>query len=228
MKIVVINGTEVKGCTYKIKESFLEELRDGNSVIEYYLPKDSPNFCRGCKVCFRIGEDECPHHMYIKPIWNSILESDLIVFAYPVYVMRAPGQIKAFLDHLGCHWMVHRPKKEMFKKRAAIITQGISAMNKGAQKDVKTSLNWLGVSDVKMLGMGLNEEVIWEKISENQRNKLMNKAKKFALNYKAEKKMNTGIQTNLRFNLLRIMRKRMKKNGDRSVDTMYWEEQGWI
>jgi hypothetical protein len=29
MKITVINGTEIKGCTYHIKESFLEILRDG-------------------------------------------------------------------------------------------------------------------------------------------------------------------------------------------------------
>jgi multimeric flavodoxin WrbA len=39
---------------------------------------------------------------------------DLIVFAYPVYALRAPGQVKALLDHFAVHWMVHRPKSEMF------------------------------------------------------------------------------------------------------------------
>lgn len=30
MKIVVINGTEVKDCTYAMKEVFLENLRESN------------------------------------------------------------------------------------------------------------------------------------------------------------------------------------------------------
>ena len=38
MKITVINGTEVKGCTYGIKEIFLEDLREGNEIMEFYLP----------------------------------------------------------------------------------------------------------------------------------------------------------------------------------------------
>ncbi|WP_243108627.1 hypothetical protein [Clostridium rectalis] len=52
MKIAVINGTEIKGCTYNIKEKFLEILRDGNQIREFYLPKDLPHFCCGCKNCF--------------------------------------------------------------------------------------------------------------------------------------------------------------------------------
>ena len=32
MRITVINGTEVKGCTYNIKELFLQDLRDGNEI----------------------------------------------------------------------------------------------------------------------------------------------------------------------------------------------------
>ena len=42
MKIVVINGTEYKGCTYQIKEFFLSVLRDENEIAEFYLPKDMP------------------------------------------------------------------------------------------------------------------------------------------------------------------------------------------
>ena len=52
MNIVVINGTMVKGCTYNIKEIFLSELKHDNKITEYYLPKDLPEFCCGCKTCF--------------------------------------------------------------------------------------------------------------------------------------------------------------------------------
>lgn len=70
MKITVINGTEVKGCTYHIKESFLDVLRDGNEITEFYLPKDLPHFCCGCKNCFLKSEQLCPHAEYVLPIWN--------------------------------------------------------------------------------------------------------------------------------------------------------------
>ena len=117
MKISVINGTEVKGCTYNIKEMFLEDLRDSNEVTEYYLPKDLPYFCCGCKTCFFKSEAECPHAQYVMPIWESILDSDLLVFAAPVYALRTTAQMKSLLDHLCVHWMVHRPKESMFSKK---------------------------------------------------------------------------------------------------------------
>ncbi|MBR6478164.1 MAG: flavodoxin family protein, partial [Lachnospiraceae bacterium] len=59
MKITVINGTAKKGVTYRLKEAFLEELRDGAEVTEFYLPKDCPNFCVGCTTCFFKGEHLC-------------------------------------------------------------------------------------------------------------------------------------------------------------------------
>jgi len=32
MNIVVINGTEVRGCTYQIREFFIDKLRKGNTI----------------------------------------------------------------------------------------------------------------------------------------------------------------------------------------------------
>ena len=93
MNITVINGTEIKGCTYHIKESFLEVLRDGNEVTEFYLPKDLPHFCCGCKNCFFRREQFCPHSEYVIPIWNAILNADLLVFTSPVYALRTTSQM---------------------------------------------------------------------------------------------------------------------------------------
>ena len=83
MKIVVINGTPVHGVTYYMKELFLEHIRSENEVIEFF-PKDMPQFCIGCKNCFINGEEKCPHYENVNTIWTAILDSDLLVFAYPV------------------------------------------------------------------------------------------------------------------------------------------------
>lgn len=86
MKIVVINGTEIKGCTYHTKEEFLKPLRGENVVIEYYLPKDMPHFCCGCKICIMLGTDKCPHTQAVTPIYNAMLDADLLVKEEPLSV----------------------------------------------------------------------------------------------------------------------------------------------
>ena len=56
MKITVINGTEKKGVTYRLKEIFLDEFRNDAEITEFYLPKDCPGFCAGCTLCFMDDE----------------------------------------------------------------------------------------------------------------------------------------------------------------------------
>ncbi|MDE7440259.1 MAG: flavodoxin family protein, partial [Clostridia bacterium] len=126
MKIAVINGTEKRGVTYRLKETFLQSFQ-GADVEEFYLPKDCPSFCVGCTNCFSKGESSCKDYYYINKIEKSIIEADLIIMTSPAYVMHATGAMKALLDHFGYRWMPHRPAAETFKKRAVIITQCLGA-----------------------------------------------------------------------------------------------------
>ncbi|GMG96520.1 flavodoxin family protein [Tepidimicrobium xylanilyticum] len=229
MKIVVINGTEVKGCTYRMKELFLENLRNGNDIIEFYLPKDMPKFCSGCKTCFLKSELLCPHAEYVMPIWNAILDAELIVFAYPVYVLRTPGQVKALLDHFACHWMVHRPDKKMFGKRAVVITQSIGAPNGAAQKDIETSLTWLGVSDVKKFGFGTMGAVKWDEINDKRRKRVEYKLRKFSKQYLLPKPVSKNIKVRMFFFISKMLHKNLLKTEDIiSADTQHWIDSGWI
>ena len=50
MKITVINGTEKKGVTFRLKKAFLDRFNDDAGITEFYLPRDCPNFCAGCTV----------------------------------------------------------------------------------------------------------------------------------------------------------------------------------
>lgn len=231
MKCVVINGTEQKGCTYMLKEIFLDELKP-EQLSEFYLPKDAPDYCTGCKLCFMKGESLCPHHKKVAPIWQAMLEADLIVFAYPVYVLRTPGHVKSLLDHLGVHWCAHRPDPKMFNKTAAIITQSIGAPNNDAQKDVKTSLNWLGVPRVKKIGFGMMEGVIWNEISEKRRNRFESKIRYFARQFQDIKPAAMSLNTKFIFEMCRMMQNNLLNNTPKdkelSVDLKHWLEHGWI
>lgn len=229
MKIAVINGTEIKGCTYQIKESFLEFLRDDNEIIEFYLPKDLPHFCCGCKNCFLKSEQLCPHAKYVIPIWQAMLDSDLLVFASPVYALRTTAQMKSLLDHLCVHWMVHRPDDRMFDKKAVILTNAIGIFNSGAQKDIATSLMWLGVSNIKKLGIGLLEGIIWNELSDKRRNIIISKTKELAKRYKNDYKIHKGIKVGLLFAITKKMHQIFtKKEEILSADNQYWVDKGWV
>ena len=179
MKIVVINGTEKRGVTYTLKEIFLTSLKVETEVAEYYLPKDCPNFCAGCTSCFTKGETACKDSIYIQKIEKEMLQADLLVLTSPAYVMHVSGAMKTLLDHLGYRWLPHRPAKEMFGKRAVIITQCVGAGGKSAAKDIKHSLSWWGISYIKIFTAALIEDVIWNKLSQKKRKNIEKKITKY-------------------------------------------------
>ena len=109
MKITVINGTEKKGVTYRLKEMFLEPFKGKAEITEFYLPKDGPGFCVGCTACFMNNPNLCKDAECVQKIEKALLEADLLVFTSPSYVMHATGAMKALLDHFGYRWMPHRP-----------------------------------------------------------------------------------------------------------------------
>lgn len=231
MKIVVINGTEKHGVTFKLKEMFLDTLRDDASITEYYLPKDCPSFCVGCTSCFAKGENTCKDYVYINAIEKSLLESDLIIMTSPAYVMHATGAMKSLLDHLGYRWMPHRPAVEMFSKRAVIITQCLGAGAKSTAKDIKDSLSWWGISQIKMFGCALMNDIVWDRLSVNKRKQLTAKVKRFAQNIAKinfKKPARTKFITKIKFNFCRMIQKRIRRCGVKSLDAHYWLENGWL
>ncbi len=229
MHIAVINGSPVHGITFHMKEMFLKHLGDGNQITEFY-PKDLPPFCVGCKKCFIHGEENCPHAKIAKPIWHAFLHADLLVFAYPVYALRAPASIKSLLDHLCVHWMVHRPEPEMFKKTAVIITNSVGAPNGAAQKDVKTSMTWMGISKTYTCGAGMMGDIFWDKISEKHQKMLETKMEKLARKAASVKPCR---HKNLKVCTLFLMCKMMHQGilnteTEPSLDNRFYIEKGWI
>lgn len=229
MKITVINASQAKGCTLHMQESFLKSLREGNEITELYLPKDFPCFCTGCKSCFVQGEDKCPHAAHTMTIWSAILKSDLLVIAFPVYVSGIPGQLKALLDCLACHHIAHRPDKAMLQKRAVILSQSLRSSNRAAQAEVKKSLSWLGVSDIKSVGFKLKESYIWDELDMKRRKAIDEDLQKLAERYIFQRAAKKGLKVMLLFAVSRMLIKRSLKCRDLpSADAEYWQSQGWL
>ncbi|MEG0379737.1 MAG: flavodoxin family protein, partial [Eubacterium sp.] len=99
----------------------------------------------------------------------------------------------------------------------------------GPRKDITTSLSWLGISDIKTLGIGLMEGVIWNELSENRRKIITEKVKKRSVRYTKSHKSGKGIKVSLKFAICKTMHQKfIKKEGPLSADDQYWVDKGWI
>lgn len=231
MKITVINGTEKHGVTYRLKEIFLNELRSQADITEFYLPRDCPAFCVGCTVCFLEDEHKCKDAAYVQRLEKAILGADLLVFTSPAYVFHTTGAVKAMLDHFGYRWMPHRPAREMFGKRAVIITQCLGAGGKSAAKDIKDSLSWWGISNIKVCSFRLMGDIQWEKLSDKKKKQMTAKIVNTAGKIKQidfTRPAGTGMMTRLKFYAVRMMQTGLGKDNPEYTDYKYWKQNGWI
>ena len=231
MKITVINGTEKKGVTYRLKEIFLEEFREDAEITEFYLPRDCPDFCAGCTTCFLKDEHLCKDAAYVQIIEKAMLGADLLVFTSPAYVFHATGAMKTMLDHFGYRWMPHRPAKEMFGKRAIVITQCLGAGGKSAAKDIKDSLSWWGISKIRVCTFKLMSDVLWERIPEKKKTEITDKLTKAARQMHRidfSRPAHVSFVTKMKFFIVRMLQTKLGKEDPEYTDYKYWKSNGWI
>jgi multimeric flavodoxin WrbA len=233
MKIVLINGSPRKGNTYHAAKIFLDEMAKSGelSCTEYFLPRDLPEFCIGCGNCFDKGEAKCPHTQYTLPILHSMLEADALLFATPVFVWQTTGAMKNFLDHFAHMFMAHRPKEEVFLKKAFILSTATGGLKKSAIKPVATILKLWGINRVYSQGFILHvmHPGTWDSISTKRREKfekvIRKHAKEFCRQVNAKKRP-SYLFTRLMFYVSRRMLKTDEIN--RAYDQSYWIEKGWM
>lgn len=220
MKITVIHGQSHKGSTYNIAKQLYDKL--SGEVTEFFLPKDFDYFCKGCTACFT-DETKCPHYEKLEPITKAMDEADVIILTSPVYVMHATGAMKAFLDHYGYRFLVHRPEEKMFAKQAVCISTAAGAGMKSTIKDMADSTFFWGIAKTYKLGTAVME-TRWEAVKPEIKQKLDKKttflAKKIS---RKVGRIKPDIKTKSFFAVMAMM----QKNGFNPTDKEYWTAKGW-
>lgn len=221
MKIVTINGQNHKGSTYHIGRMLADKI--GGEITEFFLPKDFDKFCTGCTNCFKRNENLCPHHKKLEPITKAIDEADVIILTSPVYVFHTTGSMKAFLDHYGYRWLVHRPEEKMFSKQAVCISTAAGMGMKSTNKDMTDSMFFWGIARTYKYGVAVRA-VSSDAVSNKIKDKIDKKTTSLAKKIKAKKgKVKPGLKTKGLFYIMRIA----NKNGWNKADSEYWKEKGW-
>ena len=101
MKILVLNGSPKRDAsdTMCITRAFLAGMEDAapQEVTVIHVIDKHIEYCTGCFACMHNG-GTCIHDDDMKAILEEILESDLLLFSFPLYCYGMPAPLKALLD----------------------------------------------------------------------------------------------------------------------------------
>lgn len=133
MKILAIEGSPRKrGNSSILLQQFLDGALEGEFDAVVYKADDvNIKPCRGCLKCNVYGEcvikgDDWPR------LSGDILDSDVIVFASPVYFHHLPGTVKIILDRfrsfievkVKSDGLAHTPRHRWEKRFVLLLTLG--------------------------------------------------------------------------------------------------------
>lgn len=221
MKITIIHGQSHQGSTCYIARLLAKKLN--GDLTEFFLPQDFGEFCTGCTACFGVSETKCPHFEKLSPITQAMDNSDVIILASPVYVYHSTGSMKAFLDHYGWRWMVHRPDERMFAKQAVCISTAAGAGMRSTNQDMAHSTFFWGIAKTYKYGIAVME-TSWERVSSKKKQKIEKKLDRLA---KKVSKKQGHIKPSIKTKVFFAFMRQMMKHGWNEADVSYWNDKGW-
>ena len=224
MKVVLIHGQNHKGSSYHIGRMIADKMQGTNEITEFFLPRDLNHFCLGCYNCIE-DDAKCPFYDDKRKIMDAVEEADVLIFTTPTYCMHASAPMKSFMDLTFTYWMVHRPRKCMFSKRAVVVSTAAGTGMKSAMKDITNTLFYWGVPYVKSYGVAV-QAMSWDGVNEKKKVKIEKDTAKLARKLSVGKKPSVGIKTRFMFKVMGVMQS--TGMGSSPVEKEYWEQNGWL
>lgn len=224
MKIVMLNGQNHKGSTYRIGRMIADKISGNNEIREFFFPRDLNHFCAGCYRCIE-DDTACPYYEEKKVIMDAVEDADILIVTTPTYCMHVSAPLKSFIDTTFDYWMVHRPKKSMFSKRAVVVSTSAGASPKSTMKDVEDALFHMGVPFILKYGLAV-QAMNWDGIGQAKKVKIDKDTTRIAQKLSSDKKPHVGLKTRFIFNMMGMMQK--KGWGASPVEKEYWKQNGWF
>ena len=158
-KITIITASPRKDSnSMQLAQWFQEEAeRLGAEVTTFDAIKLNLDGCHACNACYKTGH-ACAFEHGFDPIAESIIASETIVFAVPVYYFAMPGQAKNILDHF--YSFLVSGKEIAVKTMLAIGTSGSpveSDVWEGVRVILKKTAGMCGWSYDELSFGGMNE-----------------------------------------------------------------------
>jgi len=128
-KIMILNGAAKKcGNTAELIQAFTEGAKEaGNEVKEFYLQGMNIHGCLDCQGCKELkpGMDSpCVQHDDMDEIYHTFADTDVIVFASPIYWWSVSGPLKTTTDRLYGLFRNSSNSQYTKKESALLLTAG--------------------------------------------------------------------------------------------------------
>ena len=143
MKIAILNGSPRKENTAAMIEAFREGAEEaGHEVEVLHVGKMKINGCLACEYCHTKGEGKCIQKDDLEKIMPAYLESDMVVFASPIYYFAPTAQLEAAWQRVYC---IGKPAKAT--KAALLLSSGSGAYD-AAIAQYKAFTGYVGIQDM--------------------------------------------------------------------------------
>ena len=143
MRIAILNGSPRKENTAAMIEAFHEGAEEaGHEVEVLHVGKMKINGCLACEYCHTKGEGKCIQKDDLEKIMPAYLESDMVVFASPIYYFAPTAQLEAAWQRVYC---IGKPAKAT--KAALLLSSGSGAYD-AAIAQYKAFTGYVGIQDM--------------------------------------------------------------------------------
>lgn len=143
MKIAILNGSPRKENTAAMVEAFRQGAEAaGHEVEVLHVGKMKINGCLGCEYCHGKGEGKCVQKDDMEKVMPAYLESDMIVFASPIYYFTMTAQLEAALQRVYC---IGKPARAT---KAALLLSSASGAYDAAIAQYQAFTGYTGIQDM--------------------------------------------------------------------------------
>ena len=134
MRVIAILGSPRKeGVTSTIGKAFMAEAqKTGADTDTYFLNNMEFKGCQACQVC-KTKKESCSLKDDLTPVLEDLQNSDIVVFATPVYYWDVTGQFKSFFDRT---WSLVKPDYKT-NPNPVRLAKGKQALLITSQEDVE-------------------------------------------------------------------------------------------
>lgn len=143
MKIAILNGSPRKENTAAMAEAFRQGAEAaGHEVEVLQVGKMKINGCLACEYCHGKGASKCIQEDDLEKLMPAYLESDMIVFASPIYYFAPTAQLEAAWQRVYC---IGKPAKAT---KAALLLSSASGFYDAAIAQYKGFTAYTGLQDM--------------------------------------------------------------------------------
>lgn len=162
MKIAILNGSPRKENTAAMVDAFASgAMEAGHEVEIIHVGRMNIAGCKGCEYCHTKGEGKCIQKDDMEKVIPAYLDSDMIVFASPVYYFGATAQLQAAIQRVYC---IGKPAKAA--KAALLISSGSPNTGSGAVEMYKNMIKYMGIEDAGVCALAGEENKAENKLAE--------------------------------------------------------------